>query len=93
MLAAPHPCGRSATPAGKEFTIRADVRDPDGDPVTYKIFLSGNYASGDKGLVEARWRSTGIGTFAVAATGRPGPAPARTLRTGRERREGRPDRT
>ncbi|MDQ0791859.1 hypothetical protein QFZ58_000347 [Streptomyces sp. B1I3] len=57
----------SAAPAGKEFTVRADVRDPNGDPVTYKIFLSGNYASGDKRLVEAQWRSTGNGTFAVTA--------------------------
>ncbi|MFD6426823.1 discoidin domain-containing protein [Streptomyces sp. NPDC060198] len=57
----------SAAPAGKEFTVRADVRDPDNDPVTYKIFLSGNYANGDKGLVEAAWRSTGNGTFAVTA--------------------------
>ncbi|QGZ52575.1 coagulation factor 5/8 type domain protein [Streptomyces sp. QHH-9511] len=53
--------------AGSEFTVRADVRDPDGDPITYKIFLSGNYANGDKRLVEARWRSTGNGTFAVTA--------------------------
>ncbi|MGW0859295.1 discoidin domain-containing protein [Streptomyces sp. NPDC002690] len=57
----------SAAPAGKEFTVHADVRDPDNDPVTYKIFLSGNYANGDKGLVEAAWRSTGNGTFAVTA--------------------------
>ncbi|MFB8028035.1 MULTISPECIES: discoidin domain-containing protein [unclassified Streptomyces] len=57
----------NAAPAGKEFTVRADVRDPDGDAVKYKIFLSGNYASGDKGLVEAQWRSTGNGTFAVTA--------------------------
>ncbi|MFD5875908.1 discoidin domain-containing protein [Streptomyces sp. NPDC060322] len=57
----------NAAAAGKEFTVRADVRDPDGDPVKYKIFLSGNYASGDKGLVEAQWRSTGNGTFAVTA--------------------------
>ncbi|MEU0742220.1 discoidin domain-containing protein [Streptomyces sp. NPDC006134] len=57
----------SSAPAGGEFSVRADVRDPDGDPITYKIFLSGNYASGDKRLVEARWRSTGNGTFAVTA--------------------------
>ncbi|MGA4966433.1 discoidin domain-containing protein [Streptomyces pseudogriseolus] len=55
----------SSAPAGGEFTVRADVRDPDGDPITYKIFLSGNYANGDKRLVEASWRSTGNGTFAV----------------------------
>ncbi len=57
----------SSAPAGGEFTVRADVRDPDGDPVTYKVFLSGNYATGDNRLVEARWRSTGDGTFAVTA--------------------------
>jgi hypothetical protein len=57
----------SSAPAGGEFSVRADVRDPDGDPITYKIFLSGNYANGDKRLVEARWRSTGNGTFAVTA--------------------------
>ncbi|MFE6410882.1 discoidin domain-containing protein [Streptomyces sp. NPDC057837] len=57
----------SSAPAGGEFTVRADVRDPDGDPVTYRIFLSGNYANGDKRLVEASWRSTGNGTFAVTA--------------------------
>ena len=57
----------SSAPAGGEFTVRADTRDPDGDQITYKIFLSGNYASGDKRLVEAQWRSTGNGTFAVTA--------------------------
>ncbi|GFM97357.1 discoidin domain-containing protein [Streptomyces fulvorobeus] len=57
----------SAAPAGGEFTVRADIRDPEGDPVVNKIYLSGNYASGDKRLVEAQWRSTGNGTFAVTA--------------------------
>ncbi|MGW4892503.1 discoidin domain-containing protein [Kitasatospora sp. NPDC004240] len=54
-------------PAGGEFTVHADVRDPDGDPVTYKVYLSGNYADGDKRLVEARWRRLGNGDFAVTA--------------------------
>ncbi|MFE0802194.1 discoidin domain-containing protein [Streptomyces sp. NPDC058812] len=57
----------SSAAAGEEFTVRADVRDPDGDPIAYQVFLSGNYASGDKRLVEAEWRSTGNGTFAVTA--------------------------
>ncbi|MFB7864735.1 discoidin domain-containing protein [Streptomyces sp. NPDC056069] len=57
----------SAAPAGREFTVRADIRDPDGDPVTPKIYLSGNYAKGDKRLVDAQWRATGNGTFAVTA--------------------------
>ncbi|MFS0693446.1 discoidin domain-containing protein [Streptomyces nitrosporeus] len=57
----------SAAPAGREFTVRAGIRDPDGDRITPRIYLSGNYANGDKRLVEARWRSTGDGTFAVTA--------------------------
>ncbi|WP_405896162.1 discoidin domain-containing protein [Streptomyces sp. NBC_00727] len=57
----------SAAPAGREFTVRADIRDPDGDKVTPKIFLSGNYANGDKRLVEAQWRSNGDGNFTVTA--------------------------
>ncbi len=57
----------SSAPAGGEFTVHADVRDPQGDALTYKVFLSGNYANGDKGLVEAKWRSTGNGNFAVTA--------------------------
>ncbi|MFJ2879252.1 discoidin domain-containing protein [Streptomyces sp. NPDC086796] len=56
-----------ATPAGGEFTVRADIRDPDGDRVTPKIYLSGNYANGDKRLVEANWRAAGDGTFTVTA--------------------------
>ncbi|MEV4950138.1 discoidin domain-containing protein [Streptomyces sp. NPDC053755] len=57
----------ASAPAGGEFTVRADIRDPQGDPVNTKIFLSGNYANGDKRLVEARFRSLGNGTFAVTA--------------------------
>ncbi|MFR9800315.1 discoidin domain-containing protein [Streptomyces sp. MS06] len=57
----------SAAPAGGEFTVHADVRDPEGDPLSYKVFLSGVYADGDSDLVEASWRSTGDGTFAVTA--------------------------
>ncbi|MFD3324893.1 discoidin domain-containing protein [Streptomyces sp. NPDC058701] len=57
----------SSAPAGGEFTVRADISDPQNDPLTYKVFLSGNYANGDKRLVEAQWRATGNGTFAVTA--------------------------
>lgn len=57
----------SNAPAGGEFTVRANISDPQNDALTYKIFLSGNYANGDKRLVEAQWRSTGNGTFAVTA--------------------------
>lgn len=57
----------SSAPAGGEFTVHTDVRDPDGDPITYKVLLSGNYATGDKSLVPAQWRSTGNGNFTVTA--------------------------
>ncbi|MFZ3495466.1 discoidin domain-containing protein [Streptomyces sp. 5.8] len=57
----------SNAPAGGEFTVRANISDPQNDPLTYKVFLSGNYANGDKRLVEAQWRATGNGTFAVTA--------------------------
>jgi hypothetical protein len=35
--------------------------------LSYKIFLSGNYANGDKRLIEAQWRRTADGSFAVTA--------------------------
>ncbi|GAA3388054.1 discoidin domain-containing protein [Streptomyces roseoviridis] len=62
----------SQAPAGGEFTVRADIRDPENDPLTHKIFLSGTYANGDKRLIEAKWRATGNGTFAVTAPERLG---------------------
>ncbi|MFE9252522.1 discoidin domain-containing protein [Streptomyces sp. NPDC007088] len=64
--------GANAAPAGREFTVSANVREPDNDAITYKIYLSGNYATGDKALVEAKWRATGNGTFAVTAPERLG---------------------
>ncbi|WP_406054443.1 discoidin domain-containing protein [Streptomyces sp. NBC_01077] len=56
-----------SAPAGGEFQVRADIRDPENDPLTYKVFLSGNYANGDKRLVQAPYRPLGNGTFAVTA--------------------------
>ncbi|MFE1442674.1 discoidin domain-containing protein [Streptomyces sp. NPDC058739] len=61
-----------SAPAGGEFTVRANIADPDGDAVTTKIFLSGNYANGDKRLVEAPHRALGGGAFAVTAPDRLG---------------------
>ncbi|MEV0096895.1 discoidin domain-containing protein [Streptomyces sp. NPDC050738] len=57
----------TSAPAGKEFTVQANISDPNNDTITNKIFLSGNYATGDKALVPATYRSTGNGTFAVTA--------------------------
>ncbi|MFD8011189.1 discoidin domain-containing protein [Streptomyces sp. NPDC058955] len=56
-----------SAPAGGEFTIRADVRDPDGDAVTTKVFLSGNYANGDKRLLETPHRRNADGSLTVTA--------------------------
>ncbi|MFF0480842.1 discoidin domain-containing protein [Streptomyces sp. NPDC004435] len=56
-----------SAPAGGEFTVRADVRDPDGDPVTTKVFLSGNYANGDKRLLETPHRRNADGSLTVTA--------------------------
>ncbi|MFI8325475.1 discoidin domain-containing protein [Streptomyces sp. NPDC085529] len=56
-----------SAPAGGEFTVRADVRDPDGDPVTTKVFLSGNYANGDKRLLATPYRRNADGSLTVAA--------------------------
>ncbi|GHA77627.1 discoidin domain-containing protein [Streptomyces termitum] len=56
-----------SAPAGGEFTIRAAVRDPDGDPVTTRVFLSGNYADGDKRLIETPHRRNADGSLTVTA--------------------------
>ncbi|GAA3090086.1 discoidin domain-containing protein [Streptomyces roseofulvus] len=56
-----------SAPAGGEFTVRADVRDPDGDPVTTKVFLSGNYANGDKRLLDTPYRRNADGSLTVTA--------------------------
>ncbi|MHA4815533.1 discoidin domain-containing protein [Streptomyces aculeolatus] len=56
-----------AVPAGREFTLSADVADPDGDQLTYEVLVNSNYVDQDKALRPAQFRQTGDGTFAVTA--------------------------
>ncbi|WP_344290643.1 discoidin domain-containing protein, partial [Streptomyces synnematoformans] len=61
-----------AVPAGREFTLSADVADPDGDAVAYEVLVNSNYIDGNKALRPAESRATGDGTFAVTAPDRLG---------------------
>ncbi len=57
----------SSVPAGHDFTVRANVSDPQNDPITYKVKFSGKYANGDQSLTDAAFRRNGDGTFTVTA--------------------------
>ncbi len=63
---------RTAVPAGGEFTLTADVDDPDGDTLTQEVMLSGNYVDGNGALVPAEYTRNGDGEFTVTAPERPG---------------------
>jgi hypothetical protein len=53
-------------PAGGEFSVHADVTDPDGDPITYQVLVNGNYVNGSKQLTPATFTRSG-GDFRVTA--------------------------
>ncbi len=59
--------GASAVPAGRTFGVMANVTDPQGDPISYSIKLSGKYATGDATLTNAAFTQTGNGSFQVTA--------------------------
>ncbi|MEO3842013.1 discoidin domain-containing protein [Streptomyces sp. B22F1] len=61
-----------AVPAGREFTLSADIADPDGDALAYGVLVNSNYVDQDKALRPAQFRQTGAGTFAVTAPDRLG---------------------
>lgn len=61
----------TALRAGQAFTVDAAVSDPDGDPVTYAVFVSGKYANGSGALTAASFTRNG-GTFQVTAPTTPG---------------------
>ncbi|MFL1380476.1 MULTISPECIES: discoidin domain-containing protein [unclassified Nocardiopsis] len=63
---------RTAVPAGREFTLSADVADPDGDTLTQQVRFSANYVDGNGSLVDAEHTDNGDGTHTVTAPGRPG---------------------
>ncbi|HEY0538943.1 MAG TPA: discoidin domain-containing protein [Actinoallomurus sp.] len=53
--------------AGQPFDVTASVRDPQNDPVSYTIKVSGKYATGDGTLTNAAFTQTGNGSFRVTA--------------------------
>jgi hypothetical protein len=57
----------SAVAAGQPFDVTASVRDPQNDPVSYTIKVSGKYATGDQTLTNAAFTQTGTGSFRVTA--------------------------
>ncbi len=63
----------TAVPAGEEFTLRADVADPDGDQLSYDVRVSSYYLDDNKALVPTDFTNNGDGTFTVTAPDRLGP--------------------
>ncbi|MCW2860928.1 MAG: hypothetical protein JWP48_2636 [Actinoallomurus sp.] len=57
----------SSVAAGQPFDVTASVRDPQNDPVSYTIKVSGKYATGDGTLTNAAFTQTGNGSFRVTA--------------------------
>ncbi|ONK10033.1 Endo-beta-mannanase [Streptomyces sp. MP131-18] len=64
---------RTAVPAGQEFTLSADVADPDGDQLSYEVLLSSKYLDDNGALTPAEFTANGDGSFSVTAPARPGP--------------------
>ncbi|MGW7517499.1 discoidin domain-containing protein [Streptomyces sp. NPDC054796] len=64
--------GAGGVPAGRDFTVRAPAKDPDGDAVSYKVLLGGKYVDGSGALTEARFTHEGNGTLKVTAPDRLG---------------------
>jgi hypothetical protein len=60
----------SGATAGQPFILTAAVRDPQNDPVTDSVKVSGKYATGDQTLRDAAF--TGPGSFRVTAPQQPG---------------------
>jgi hypothetical protein len=57
----------SSVAAGQPFNVTASVSDPQNDPISYSIKVSGKYATGDQSLTNAAFTQTGTGTFRVTA--------------------------
>ncbi|MFJ8980252.1 discoidin domain-containing protein [Streptomyces sp. NPDC102282] len=62
----------SAVQAGKPFTLKASVSDPDGDPLTHQVLFGGKYVDDSSQLNDARFTDMGDGTFEVTAPDRLG---------------------
>ncbi|MFE4450128.1 discoidin domain-containing protein [Streptomyces sp. NPDC056796] len=62
----------SAVQAGRPFTVRASVSDPDGDRLTHQVLLGSKYVDDSGQLVDVRFTDKGDGTFEVTAPDRLG---------------------
>ncbi|MET9593949.1 discoidin domain-containing protein [Streptomyces sp. NPDC006516] len=62
----------SAVQAGRPFTVKAQVSDPDGDPLTHQVLLGSRYVNGSGQLDDARFTDKGNGTFELTAPDRLG---------------------
>ncbi|MFJ6235226.1 discoidin domain-containing protein [Streptomyces griseus] len=62
----------SAVQAGKPFTFKASVSDPDGDPLTHQVLVNSKYIDNGGQLTETAFTDRGDGTFEVTAPDRLG---------------------
>ncbi|WP_405929807.1 discoidin domain-containing protein [Streptomyces griseus] len=62
----------SAVEAGRPFTLRASVSDPDGDALTHQVLVNSKYIDDSGQLTDADFTDRGDGTFEVTAPDRLG---------------------
>lgn len=62
----------SAVQAGKPFTVKASISDPDGDTLTHQVLLGSKYVDDSGQLTDAQFTDKGDGTFEVTAPDRLG---------------------
>ncbi|MEV3929931.1 discoidin domain-containing protein [Streptomyces sp. NPDC049944] len=62
----------SAVQAGKPFTLKASVNDPDGDALTHQVLFGSKYVDDSGQLDDAPFTDRGDGTFEVTAPDRLG---------------------
>ncbi|MFF1838157.1 discoidin domain-containing protein [Streptomyces sp. NPDC058231] len=62
----------SEIPAGRPFTVRASVSDPDGDPLSYQVLVGSKYIDNSSQLTETHFTDKVNGTFEVTAPDRLG---------------------
>ncbi|MCX4713127.1 MULTISPECIES: discoidin domain-containing protein [Streptomyces] len=62
----------SAVEAGKPFTLRASVSDPDGDALTHQVLVNSKYIDDSGQLTDADFTDRGDDTFEVTAPDRLG---------------------
>ncbi|MFE6041515.1 discoidin domain-containing protein [Streptomyces sp. NPDC056452] len=62
----------SAVQAGKPFTVKASLSDPDGDALTHQVLFGSKYLDNNGQLTDAPFTDKGNGTFEVTAPDRLG---------------------